>query len=1000
MSEEILRAIIHLLAIVAKEDEVTLDEKASILSFLKESVTEEDANKYLGHFDKYVEKIAATDENDLELVDGICKQINLAQTNQQKIVVILKLMELIAADGKVTKRENELLYRISENLNFSQRIADLIKAFVIFQERSKIISSNILVADNGTYELPEKCKHIKVPDLEGFVFILRIAELEVYFAKYVGTEVNFLNNSPMRSNHVYVLPVGAVIKTHESHPIFYSDVVSKFRLEQEEAGLSFIADDISFKFANGNIGLRSVNVSEEGGRLIALMGGSGAGKSTLLNVLNGNESPSEGVVRINEVDIHKDKKQIEGVIGYIPQDDLLVEELTVYENLFFAGKLCFKDKSDNELKELTEKTLEALGLFEARHLKVGSPLDKSISGGQRKRVNIGLELLREPSILFVDEPTSGLSSRDSENIMELLKELSLKGKMIFVVIHQPSEDIFKMFDKLILLDVGGYQIYYGNPVQSIQYFREIVHMVDGKSSANPEQVFNIIESKVVNEFGVLTNKRKTSPAQWNQEFLKRSELAKVKEVNDVPPRSLNIPGRLKQLFIFTKRDSLAKLSNKQYLLVNFLEAPVLAIILAFIIRYIQEDSSDYTFRENLNIPVFFFMSVIVSLFMGLTVSAEEIIRDRKILKRESFLNLSRMSYLGSKIVILFGISAIQTITFVVISSLILEIKGMTMTLWMVLFSVSCFANMLGLNVSSAFKSAVTVYVLIPLLIIPQLILSGVVVNFDKLNPSITSEDKVPFIGEVMASRWAYEAMSVAQFKENAYFENLYGSEKVIAQAEFKNVYLVPRLMSELEFAKIQLKSESPEDRKLVDYKLETVRNELKKEISKIGADKFPEVDQLNRKQFSDELFEKTKAFLDKLKSYYNLKSGRAHKEKNEMLDMLRSSGGGDKGLLELRNSYENEAVSILVRNTATEHRILEHKKEFIQKIYPIYLDPQFPSHAFDFRGQFYTPKKYFAGMMVDTKVFNILVIWSMSVFLLISLYFDWLRKVISGFPSK
>src|SRR5690606_15110553 len=115
-----------------------------------------------------------------------------------------------------------------------------------------------------------------------------------------------------------------------------------------------------------------------------------------------------------------------------------------------------------------------------------------------KRLNIGLELLREPSVLYVDEPTSGLSSRDSENIMDLLKELSLKGKMVFVVIHQPSSDIFKMFDKLAIMDVGGYQIFYGNPVEAVVYFKRIIDTVDKEQGSclecgnvNPEQIFNI-----------------------------------------------------------------------------------------------------------------------------------------------------------------------------------------------------------------------------------------------------------------------------------------------------------------------------------------------------------------------------------------------------------------------------------------------------------------------------------------------------------------------------
>src|SRR5690606_30893685 len=147
------------------------------------------------------------------------------------------------------------------------------------------------------------------------------------------------------------------------------------------------------------------------------------------------------------------------------------------------------------------------------------------------------------------------------------------------------------------------------------------------------------------------------------------------------------------------------------------------------------------------------MSVIVALFMGLSLSAEEIIRDRKILKREKLLNLSRLGYLLSKIVILFSFSAIQTFLFVVIGTFVLDIKGMGMSYWLILFSSSCAANVLGLIISSAFNSAVIVYILIPLILIPQMILSGALFSFDKLNDFLTNDkNKVPFVADLMISR--------------------------------------------------------------------------------------------------------------------------------------------------------------------------------------------------------------------------------------------------------
>ena len=434
-------------------------------------------------------------------------------------------------------------------------------------------------------------------------------------------------------------------------------------------------------------------------------------------------------------------------------------------------------------------------------------MHKTISGGQRKRVNIGLELLREPTILFVDEPTSGLSSRDSENIMDLLKELSLRGKMIFVVIHQPSSDIYKMFDALIILDVGGFQIYYGNPVEAINYFQEIINAATRTPGAcpecgniNPEQIFNIIETRVVNEFGRFTNTRKISPGQWYQYFKQRIKIPRIEEVKTPLPVTQKIPNWLSQFFVFVKRDVLSKLANKQYLIVNLSISPMLALFMAYFVKYydvIGVNGGDYTFSKNSNIPVYFFMSVVVALFVGLIVSAEEIFRDRKIRKREAFLHLSNSSYLGSKIFILFGLSAIQTLSFLVVGNLILEIPLSEFHYWIILFSCSCFANVLGLNISSAFDSAVTIYILIPVLVIPQLMMSGVVIPFDKFNPSVGKPDGIPIIGETMASRWAYEAFMVTQFKDNPYEKIFYDLDQRDGQARRKGMWVIPRLETQL-----------------------------------------------------------------------------------------------------------------------------------------------------------------------------------------------------------
>jgi len=272
-----------------------------------------------------------------------------------------------------------------------------------------------------------------------------------------------MNGQLLQEDKVYPFSQGSSIRGYKITPIYYWDVTMQF-LKEEFRGSRVVyeVNNLEYRFKSGTVGIHHMSFKEESGRMVGIMGASGAGKSTLLNVLNGSCDPFDGEVLINGISIHKEKEKIEGLIGFVSQDDLLIEELTVFENLYYNAKLCFDNLTEAEIVTRVDGVLKNLGLYEIRNIQVGSPLNKKISGGQRKRLNISLELIREPAIMFLDEPTSGLSSRDSENIIDLLKELARKGKLLFVVIHQPSSEIFKMFDKLIILDTGGYLIYNGN----------------------------------------------------------------------------------------------------------------------------------------------------------------------------------------------------------------------------------------------------------------------------------------------------------------------------------------------------------------------------------------------------------------------------------------------------------------------------------------------------------------------------------------------------------
>jgi hypothetical protein len=388
------------------------------------------------------------------------------------------------------------------------------------------------------------------------------------------------------------------------------------------------------------------------------------------------------------------------------------------------------------------------------------------------------------------------------------------------------------------------------------------------------------------------------------------------------------------------------------------------------------------------------MSVVVALFFGLTMSAEEIFRDRKILKREQFLHLSRGSYLVSKVMVMFFISAIQTILFIIVGNAVLEIPFTELRYWFILFSSTCFANMLGLNISASFNSAVTIYILIPLLIIPQLLLSGVVISFDKFNPRVGKPIGVPVMGEIMASRWAFEAYMVTQYKDNPFEKPFYPMDKMLSESEYKRVYLIPALESRLAYCLNNRSAwRNPRDLRMVNT-LSLLKNEIGHELEEVGGERLPEVKDLEVGKFDSTVYRKTSAFLGTLKQFYANRMNRAASAREKLIDSLTRTPALRASFDTQRERYVNQAVTDAVRNTANADRIVEYDGQLVQKIYPIYMDDHRPANGLDFSANLYQPTKHFMGRRIDTFYFNVGVIWSMTVFLFIALYFDGLRRLI------
>jgi ABC transport system ATP-binding/permease protein len=1013
MNESLLNALIKLYALIAdikhyKNPAIAFKVLENyFIQYYGKSQSEKYIRYFNNHLQQYHIDVPEGQKIDISLyknnINEICSTINKEFEQKQKLWLTLQLVEFIGDSDYDSNAEIELVREIANYFNVDSDDFEQGKTLILKNQESIPLTDKILVIDSNKEFDNKLAKHLYKETINGTIYVLQLKHTDTFLFKYFGERNLLLNGLNIKPNRAYIWAVGAVIRGRRMNPIYYSKMISSFIEQEDKSKIEFVASDVSYRFKNSKNGIKSFDFKADSGQLIGIVGGSGSGKSTLLNLLNGNLKPRTGKICINGYDLQPDKEILKGILGYVPQEDLLFEELTVYQNLYYNAKLCFRNYNKEEIHQIVSNTIDDFDLKEAKDLKVGDPVNKILSGGQRKRLNIALELMREPSILFVDEPTSGLSSMDSEKIINLLKRQTFKNKLVILTIHQPSSDIYKLFDKIMVIDQGGRLIYSGNPLDAISYFREQANYVNPEESecptcgnVNSEQILRIVEARLVDELGRLSRKRKRPPEEWEETYKSKQTLRKISsnQKSELPKNNFKTPNFFGQFKIFLKRNIVSKFGNRQYLFLLILEAPLLAIILGLFTKHFNGPENNpglYVFSNNENLPSFIFMSVVVALFLGMIISAEEIIRDKKILKREKFLHLSRWSYNDSKIFFLAIVSAIQSFLFVVIANHILEIKGLTPNYWLVIFSTSVCANLIGLNISSSANSVVAAYVVIPFILVPQLLLSGVVVDFNKIHKNITSVQFTPVYGDLMTSRWAYEALVVEQFKNNKFQKHFYQIDKKLSQNNYMLTFYIDKLKTIYGNQVINSSSDSTDNGN--DY-FELLKNELNKLSKKYNSQNF--------KQLATDL--KTKCYdtayqaefygeLDKLKARLILEQKAYNKQKEEKYNQLVTELGGIKNFTKFQQEYHNQTIANLAQNNNSFKRIEIENNQILQVKDPIYRDP-----ASNYgRAQFYAPIKIVGGLRIDTYWFNLIIIWLMSGGLYLLLQFDLVRKMSENF---
>ena len=592
------------------------------------------------------------------------------------------------------------------------------------------------------------------------------------------------------------------------------------RIIEEERNIirTLEVNEVTHRFGKGEIVLEGISFNVTRGELVCVMGASGSGKSTLLRVLAGQLQPTSGDIVLNGRSLYRNLDVLKHYISYMPQQDAFDEHLTIGENMQFAAAIRAPHLSRRDRVRRLDAKLIELGLNERRDAVVGSADRKILSGGERKRLNIGLDMIGMSDVYLFDEPTSGLSSKDSEHVMEIIRGMA-HNKIIVVTIHQPSSKIFQMFHKAILLDKGGRLVFFGTPSEMLRYFAEAEHQhqfgaelgaCPSCGTTRPEFIFDVLETPLrdvsgdviyeENSRGQLVPSRRYSPEFWRDKYEAFRLIQDVKQVSlrqepvaplpAAPAERKRLPFRWHdqwtQFRTVLRRAFISKLRNRANLVITICVSPVLALLIATILRY--SESGTYDFASAYHIPTFLFLGLIVAMFLGLTNSADDIIRDRAVLQRERNLDVRLSYYVIAKTLTLAVFALIQCVLFVLIGNYVLEIRAMFWIYLGIMFMTAMSGVSLGLLISSLVADPKTAANIVPLVLIPQIIMGGALIKYEDMNRNLAllyalshwfsehpstekskkmeSKLQVPFVCQFVAMRWSYDEMVLAQAKLN------------------------------------------------------------------------------------------------------------------------------------------------------------------------------------------------------------------------------------------
>ncbi|MDP8231048.1 MAG: ATP-binding cassette domain-containing protein, partial [Candidatus Zophobacter franzmannii] len=723
--------------------------------------------------------------DDTLIIPSGSKQLSISQKQLWKIYNLLNKERVFSyKESKVIYKNNGFVISKNKANKFTKKEEIALDDFIDEEEKLTLLEvitqdtiSRLQQSQNDSYYLIDEKEGLKLVSnySSSALIIFRINKGKLTVEPRPGSEV-YLNRVILSEAVEFEFNKSIFSINHRNYIISKNWDLVEIPIQIDTLKVS----EITHEFEAQKSALKQINFEISKSEMLAIMGPSGSGKTTLLRVLMGDLIAQSSNIFIDDQNFVSNISYFQKYIGYVPQDDLLFTNLTVYENLLYRIKLTMPGiKFKEEIDRRIHNVLKSVGLYEQRDMIVGDVMNKKLSGGQRRRLNVALELILNPMIIILDEPTSGLSSKDSENIITFLEELKEQNKIVICTIHQPNSMIFKAFDKVLLMDKGGVQVFYGDSSKAFDYFSDELKL-SGKERPLleeklqlqiPDYFFDILELQDSN------NNRVFPPEYWEQKyrgfgFREAIETTKTLEQESISDtkhsyKREKLNSNFGDLITLISRNFKNKVRNSTNLLLTLVASPLLAIIISVVLRSVASGEA-YSFQTNNNYLMFGFISIIIFIFMGLANSLDEIHSEKRSITREMKLRISSLNQLIAKSSIMMLMSIAQVILYYLFSSLMLGFRGFFLPHAVFLLLSAMIGSSIGLFFSTIIKDRKAMINVLPLVIIPQILFSGAVVKFTDMNSNLTLNPKsnIPEFCNLIPARWLFEGWVTASSEWN------------------------------------------------------------------------------------------------------------------------------------------------------------------------------------------------------------------------------------------